>query len=157
MNIFLFLSYSIVLFIYNFFPNRINILNSGFNELIIRVLGFIFGVTGLFLQRKDDLFSIENMFVFYVVILLAITFVLLIAFVGNKIDYSKLFNINQYDIITSLLSIFIMSYCFIYYGEFDIYPFSSGFLFIINILFCLWLIALWVVTIQSSNNKSPKI
>ena len=88
MNIFLFLSYSIVLFVYNFFPNSINILNSSFNELIIRVLGFFFGVTGLFLQRKDDLFAIENMFVFYVVILLAITFVLLIAFVGNKIDYT---------------------------------------------------------------------
>ena len=67
-NMNIFLSYSIVLFIYNFFPNRINILNSSFNELIIRELGFFFGITGLFLQRKGELFAIENLFVFYAVI-----------------------------------------------------------------------------------------
>ena len=151
------LSYLLVLFIYSFFINRIIILNRSFNELFIRLLSTFFGISGLFLQRKSELYAINNMFVFYVVIILAIFFVLLLAFVGNKIDYNKILKINLYDIITSILSLFILSFCFLYYAGFDIYPFSSNFLFINNILFCLWLMALWGVTILPSNKESKGV
>ena len=124
---------------------------------MIRLLSAFFGISGLFLQRKDELFAINNNFVFYVVITLAIIFVFLLAFVGNKIDYRNILNINLYDIITSILSLFIMSFCFLYYAGFDIYPFSSIFLLSTNILFSLWLMALWGVTVYVLNRKNKKI
>ena len=141
MNIILFLSYALVLFVYYYSPQVTAVLNINFKELINRSLGALFAAVGLFLQQKDTLFSIEKMYTFYVVILLALAFILLISFVGNKINYSDILNINRYDVITCLLYFVIISCSFLYYMEFYIYFLSPNYLFSLNIIFCLWVVA----------------
>ena len=142
MNIFLFLSYVLVLLVYYYAPQKTNILNRNFKELINRSLGALFSTVGLFLQQKDKLFSIEKMYTFYVVIFLALAFILLISFVGNKMNYSDIININRYDIFTCLMYFFIILLCFLYYMEYDICIFTPSYLFSINIAFCLWIVVL---------------
>ena len=144
MNILLLLSYALTLFVYSYSPNRTRVLNRDFEELINRSLGAIFAAIGLFLQRKEELFSIKRTFVFYAIGFLILSFVLLIAFVGNKIDFRKALNINGCDIVASLIYIIIISFCFLYYAGFTIYPFTPNYLFAINILFCLWITILTI-------------
>ena len=141
-NIVLFLSYVLVLLVYYYAPQKTNILNRNFKELINRSLGALFAAVGLFLQQKEEFFSIEKMYTFYVVIFLALTFILLISFVGNKINYRDIMNINRYDVFTCLIYFFIILFCFLYYMEYDIYFFTASYLFSINSAFCLWVVVL---------------
>ena len=134
------LSCVLVLFVYYYSPQITGVLNRNFKELINRSLGVIFAAVGLFIQQKDDLFSIENMYVFYVVIFFSLVFILLISFIGNKINYKDIININRYDFFTCLLYFVIILCCFLYYMEFYSCFFSPDFLFSLNILFCLWVV-----------------